>query len=108
MFHPLFDESQLLRFLFISFDPGRNQQLRCSPQNQPSRLALQPLEARRNKAMLIMGGTLPETNSSHLTLDGWKMILSFWVERPIFRCELLVSGRVGDRETKPTCSPNLS
>ena len=62
MFHPLFDESQLLRFFIISFDPGRNQQLRCSPQNQPSRLALQPLEARRNKAMLIMGGTRdPET-----------------------------------------------
>ena len=22
--------------------------------------------------------TLPETNSSHLKMDGWKMILSFW------------------------------
>ena len=37
-------------------------------------------------------GTLPETSSLPLKIDGWKMIfLSGW---PIFRGELLVSGRV--------------
>ena len=28
--------------------------------------------------------TLPKTNSSHLKMDGWKTILSFWGPRPIF------------------------
>ena len=36
--------------------------------------------------------TLPETNSSHLNIDGWKM--SFLLGWPIFRGELLVSGSV--------------
>ena len=36
--------------------------------------------------------TLPEANSSPLKMDGWNTILLLgW---PIFRCELLVSGRV--------------
>ena len=26
----------------------------------------------------IQKSTLPETNSSHLKRDGWKMIVSFW------------------------------
>ena len=34
---------------------------------------------------------------SPLKMDGWKTIVSFWVERPIFRDELLVSGSVGFR-----------
>ena len=38
--------------------------------------------------------TLAETNSSHLNMDGWNTIVSFWVIRPIFRGKLLVSGRV--------------
>ena len=38
-------------------------------------------------------GTLPETNESHLKMDGWNMIFSFWGSS-IFRGELLVSGRV--------------
>ena len=38
-----------------------------------------------------------ETNSSHLKMDDWKMIVSFWGRFP-GRCELLVSGRVrGDK-----------
>ena len=36
--------------------------------------------------------TLPETNSSHLEMDGWNT--SFLLGWPIFRGELLVSGSV--------------
>ena len=36
--------------------------------------------------------TLPEINSSHLKMDGWKT--SFLLGRPIFSCQLLVSGGV--------------
>ncbi len=36
--------------------------------------------------------TLPETNSSHLKMDGWNT--SFLLGWSIFRCEMLVSGRV--------------
>ena len=36
--------------------------------------------------------TLPETNSSHLKMDGWNT--SFLLGWPIFRGELLVSGSV--------------
>ena len=36
--------------------------------------------------------TLPATNSSHLKMDGWNT--TFLLGRPIFRGELLVSGRV--------------
>jgi len=35
---------------------------------------------------------LPETNGSHLKIDGWNT--TFLLGRPIFRGELLVSGRV--------------
>ena len=40
-------------------------------------------------------GLLPslKLTFSHLKMDGWKMILSFW-DGPIFRGELLVSGSV--------------
>ena len=38
--------------------------------------------------------TLPETNSSHLKMDGWNTC--FLLGRPIFRCELLVSGSVAE------------
>ena len=44
------------------------------------------------KHQQYLGSTLPETNSLHLKMDGWKT--SFLLGRPIFRCELLVSGRV--------------
>ena len=37
--------------------------------------------------------TLPETNSSPLSIDGWKTILSFW--DAIFSGAVLVSGRLG-------------
>jgi len=45
--------------------------------------------------MAIFPTTLPETNSSHLKIDGWKTILSFW-EFGLFSGAkwLLVSGRV--------------
>ncbi len=36
--------------------------------------------------------TLPETNSSHLKMDGWN--ISFLLGWPIFRCNSLVSGSV--------------
>ncbi len=36
--------------------------------------------------------TLPETNSSYLKMDGWKMIVSFWED--LFSGAMLVSGRV--------------
>ncbi len=39
--------------------------------------------------------SLPETNmTSPLKMDGWNTILSYWVKRPIFKGEPLVSGRV--------------
>ena len=40
---------------------------------------------------MSLRNTLPETNSLHLKMDGWKMKCLFW-GWPIFRCELLVSG----------------
>ncbi len=45
--------------------------------------------------------TLPETNSSHLKMDGWNT--SFLLGWPNFRCELLVSGSVS-LPPKPTWS----
>ena len=39
------------------------------------------------------GCTLPETNSSHLNLDGWNAIVSFW--DGLFSGAMLVLGRVG-------------
>ena len=45
-----------------------------------------------NNNFLLKGDTLPETNSSPLKINGWKMkVLLGW---PIFRGELLVSGSV--------------
>ena len=38
--------------------------------------------------------TLPETNSSPLKMDGWSWNTTFLLGYPIFRGELLVSGRV--------------
>ena len=40
----------------------------------------------------FVDSTLPETNSSHLKMDGWNT--SFLLGWPMFRCELLVSGGV--------------
>ena len=37
--------------------------------------------------------TLPKTNSSHLEMDGWETILSFWDPAYFSGFELLVSGR---------------
>jgi len=37
-------------------------------------------------------GTLPETNSSHLKMDGWNTIVSFW--DGLFSGAMLVSGSV--------------
>ena len=45
--------------------------------------------------------TLPETNSSHLKMGGWKA--TFLMGNPIFRGELLVSGRVDDRYIHVIC-----
>ncbi len=45
------------------------------------------------KSSVCQWATLPETNSSHLNIDDWNTILSFW-EVPIFSGELLVLGRV--------------
>ena len=38
--------------------------------------------------------TLPETNSSRLKMDGWKMIVSFWGPLFLAGAMLLVSGSV--------------
>ena len=48
----------------------------------------------KSLSRLVIGqvSTLPETNSSHLEMDGWNT--SFLLGWPIFRGELLVSGRV--------------
>ena len=43
--------------------------------------------------------TLPEANSLHLKMDGWKM--KFLLGNPIFRCELFVSGSVNGVICKP-------
>ena len=32
-------------------------------------------------------GTLPETNSSHLKIDGWKTIISLWGRLGCFGCQ---------------------
>ena len=40
-------------------------------------------------------GTPPlKLTFSHLKMDAWNTILSSWGKRPIFRCEVLVSGSV--------------
>ena len=44
-------------------------------------------------SICFVGDTLPETNSSHLKVDGWK--ITFLLKRSIFSGELFVSGRVG-------------
>ena len=41
--------------------------------------------------------TLPETNSSHLKIDGWNTILSFWVTAHFQGLLLLVFGSVVDK-----------
>ena len=46
--------------------------------------------------------TLPETNTSHLKMDGWN---PFFLGMPIFKCELLVLGRVA---TIPVFFSNVS
>ena len=40
---------------------------------------------------MVSVGTLPETNSSHLKMDGWNT--SFLLGWPIFRGDMLVSGK---------------
>ena len=49
-----------------------------------------------SKVWLENVGIFPETNGSHLRMDGWKM--SFLLGRLIFRGELLVSGSVSERK----------
>ena len=41
----------------------------------------------------IITNQIQTINFTHCGEDGWKTILSFWGLRPIFSCELLVSGR---------------
>ena len=57
----------------------------------PKAASIQIPTCQHNQGM-CEGNTLPETNSSHLKMDDWKT--SFLLGWPIFRCELLVSGRV--------------
>ena len=42
----------------------------------------------------IIEDTLPETNSSHLKMDGWNT--TFLLGRPTFRGKMLVLGMVGE------------
>ena len=47
-------------------------------------------------------GTLPEPNSSHLKMDGWNMIVSFWGQRAYFSGIFAVTFREGNHlKTKP-------
>ena len=43
---------------------------------------------------LLITSTLPETKSLHPKMDGWKTFSFPFGIRPLFRCEMLVSGRV--------------
>ena len=62
---------------------------------------------KNGKLIWVQNGTLPETNSSPLKMDGWKM--NFLLGRPIFRCDLLVSGRVLPKVVeKPQNSPSCN
>ncbi len=50
-----------------------------------------------NECFILYGrlvGTLPETNSSPLEMDGWNTILSYWVSAYFEGRLLLVPGRV--------------
>ena len=51
-----------------------------------------PEESPKNWVVKRIGNV--KLTFSHLEIDGWKMIISFWGNRPIFRGELLVFGRV--------------
>ena len=51
----------------------------------------------------LIVSTLPETNSSHLKIDGWNTIVFFWA-LPIFRCYRYVSFREGSIRKKTVSS----
>ncbi len=58
-----------------------------------------PAHMRRNIQVLVSisnfeGCTLPETNISHLKMDGWNTIVSFWNGKFSGTVSMLVSGRV--------------
>ena len=54
---------------------------------------------------LEIGITLPETNSSHLKMDGWNTILSYW--GGLFSGATLVSGRVSIQNICAKCDLNM-
>ena len=59
--------------------------------------------------IIFAGSTLPETDSSHLKMDGWKTIVSFW--DGLFSGVMLVLGSymlVSGRTTFPPPKPHLS
>jgi len=54
--------------------------------------------------MAVFPTTLPETNSSHLKIDGWKTLFPLGI-RPIFDGEMAVSFREGSHDMQPKGSP---
>ena len=87
----------------VMLNPGSNYKWGALPETNP-----RGLESPNNKIKTIKSysihvrvfrdspkeNTLPETHSLHLKMDGWKTIRFPFGARPIFRGELLVSGRV--------------
>ena len=71
---------------------------RWKPQNSRGR-------RRGGGQVLNCGPSLKLTASLHRKMDGWNtVLLSYWVKRPIFRCELAVSFREG-REKENIFNP---
>ena len=60
--------------------------------SQGSELDLQTTSDLRSHVLRV--DTLPETNSLHLQMDGWKDEFFPFGAKPIFRCKLLVFGSV--------------
>ena len=66
-----------------------------------------PWASKGGGQVLNCGPSLKLTASLHRKMDGWNMeyfLLSYWVKRPIFRCELAVSFREG-REKENIFNP---
>ena len=55
-------------------------------------------ECQHSNARIHFGDAFPETNSSHLKIDGWETILSFW--EGLFSGARLGLGSVTLQETK--------
>ena len=78
---------------FGACNPSHGQDLCCCfLQDLQALVPLTSAAWRLEKLSQTPNVTLPETNSSHLKMDGWKTILSFW--DGLFSGAMVVSGRV--------------